>query len=164
MGACSYHVLIFTYTSKNAIMFIVILIIMIVSYRSKTQMYICLFQSSTSEIEMLIIRHFICISYIYSHIPFSKLHSKILIISLLNIEAGYSNSLFMICFNSFLLILLLLLLLLLLQCIIIIFIIKRVRQCKAEKEWYTPYQYEDPSATIPTFRQEEKKAKNSRRL
>ena len=33
-----------------------------------------------------------------------------------------------------------------------------------EREWYTPYQSEDPSPTIPTFRQEEEKMKNSRRL
>ena len=48
--------------------------------------------------------------------------------------------------------------------IIIIIIIKRGRQCKAEGEWYTPYQSEDASPTIPTFRQEENKEKNSRRL
>ena len=43
---------------------------------------------------------------------------------------------------------------------IIIIIIKRGRQCKAEREWYTLYQSEDPSPTIPTFRQEEEKVKN----
>ena len=43
--------------------------------------------------------------------------------------------------------------------IIIIIIIKKGRQCKAESEWYTPYQYEDPSPTMPTFRQEEEKGK-----
>ena len=48
--------------------------------------------------------------------------------------------------------------------IIIIIIIKRGRQCKAEREWYTPYQSEDPSPTIPTYWQKEKKGKNSRRL
>ena len=36
--------------------------------------------------------------------------------------------------------------------IIIIIIIKKGRQCKAEREWYTPYQSEDPSPTIPTYR------------
>ena len=29
----------------------------------------------------------------------------------------------------------------------------------AEREWYTPYQSEDPSPTIPTNRQEEEKGK-----
>ena len=48
--------------------------------------------------------------------------------------------------------------------IIIIIIIKRGRQCKAEREWYPTYQFEDPSPTIPTYRQEEEKEKNSRRL
>ena len=43
--------------------------------------------------------------------------------------------------------------------IIIIFIIKRGQQCKAKREWYTFYQSEDPSPTIPTFRQEEEKEK-----
>ena len=40
--------------------------------------------------------------------------------------------------------------------------IKRDRQCKAEREWYTPYQSEDP--TIPTYWPKEEKGKNSRRL
>ena len=48
--------------------------------------------------------------------------------------------------------------------IIIIIIIKKGRQCKAEREWYTPYQSEDPSPTIPTNRQKELKGKKSRRL
>ena len=48
--------------------------------------------------------------------------------------------------------------------IIIIIIIEKGRQCKAEREWYTPYQSEDPSPTIPTYRQKEKKEKKSRRL
>ena len=48
--------------------------------------------------------------------------------------------------------------------IIIIIIIKRGRQCKAEREWYSAYQSEDPSPTISTFRQEEEKGKNSRTL
>ena len=43
-------------------------------------------------------------------------------------------------------------------------IIKKGRQCKAEREWYTPYQCEDPSPTIPTYRQKEEKRKKSRRL
>ena len=41
--------------------------------------------------------------------------------------------------------------------IIIIIIVKKGRQCKAEREWYTQYQYEDPSPTIPTYRQNEEK-------
>ena len=41
--------------------------------------------------------------------------------------------------------------------IIIIIIIKRARQCKANRVWYTPYQSEDPSPTIPTYRQKEEK-------
>ena len=48
--------------------------------------------------------------------------------------------------------------------IIIVIIIKRGRQRKAEREWYTPYQSEDPSPTIPSYRQKEEKGKNSRRL
>ena len=49
--------------------------------------------------------------------------------------------------------------------IIIIIILKKVdRQCKAEREWYTPYQSEDPSPTIPIYRQKEEKGKKSRRL
>ena len=48
--------------------------------------------------------------------------------------------------------------------IIIIIIFKKDRQCKAEREWYTPYQSEDPSPTIPTYRQKEEKGKKSRRL
>ena len=47
---------------------------------------------------------------------------------------------------------------------IIIIIIKRGWQCKAEREWSTPYQSEDPSRTIPTYRQKEEKGKYSRRL
>ena len=50
------------------------------------------------------------------------------------------------------------------ECVIIIIIIKKVRQCKAEREWYTPYQSEDQSPTIPTYRQKEEKGKKSRRL
>ena len=46
--------------------------------------------------------------------------------------------------------------------IIIIIIIKKGQQCKAGREWYTPYQSEDPSPTIPTYRQKEEK--ESRRL
>ena len=42
---------------------------------------------------------------------------------------------------------------------IIIIIIKKDRQCKAEKEWYTPYESDDPSPTIPTYRQKEEKGK-----
>ena len=47
--------------------------------------------------------------------------------------------------------------------IIIIIIIKKGRQCKAEREWYTPYQFEDPSPTIRSYWQKEEKGKNSRR-
>ena len=46
----------------------------------------------------------------------------------------------------------------------IIIIIKIGWQCKAEREWYTPYQSEDPSPTIPTYRQKEEKGKKSIRL
>ena len=35
---------------------------------------------------------------------------------------------------------------------------------KAEREWYSPYQSEDPSPTIPAYRQKEEKGKNSRKL
>ena len=38
-----------------------------------------------------------------------------------------------------------------------IIIIKKSRQCKAEREWNTPYQSKDPSPTIPTYRQKEEK-------
>ena len=41
---------------------------------------------------------------------------------------------------------------------IIIIIIKKGRQCKVEREWYA-YQSEDPSPTIPTYRQKEEKGK-----
>ena len=47
--------------------------------------------------------------------------------------------------------------------IIIIIIIKKGRQCKAKREWYTSYQFEDPSPTTPTYRQKEEKGKKSRR-
>ena len=48
--------------------------------------------------------------------------------------------------------------------IIIIIIIKIGQQCKAGRERYTPYQSEDPSPTIPTYRQKEEEGKESRRL
>ena len=48
--------------------------------------------------------------------------------------------------------------------LIIIIIIKKSRQCKAEREWFTSYQSEDPSPTIPTYRQKEEKGKKSRIL
>ena len=48
--------------------------------------------------------------------------------------------------------------------VIMIIIIKKGRQCKAEREWYTPYQSEDPILTIPTYRQKEEKGKKSRRI
>ena len=47
---------------------------------------------------------------------------------------------------------------------IIIIIIKKGQQCKAEREWYTPYQFKDQSPTILTYRQKEEKGKKSRRL
>ena len=43
--------------------------------------------------------------------------------------------------------------------IIIIIVIEKGQQCKAGREWYTPYQSEDPSPTIPTYRQKEEKGK-----
>ena len=45
----------------------------------------------------------------------------------------------------------------------IIIIIKKGGQCKAEREWYTPYQSEDPSLTIPTYGQKEEKGKKRRK-
>ena len=48
--------------------------------------------------------------------------------------------------------------------IFIIIIMKKSQQCKAGREWYTPYQSEDPSPTIPTYRQKEEKGNESRRL
>ena len=47
---------------------------------------------------------------------------------------------------------------------LLLLLLKKGRQCKAEREWYTPYQSEDPSPTIPTYRQKEEKLKKSRRL
>ena len=44
-----------------------------------------------------------------------------------------------------------------------IIIIQNGQQCKSGRERFTPYQFEDPSPAIPTYRQEEKKRKNSRR-
>ena len=46
----------------------------------------------------------------------------------------------------------------------IIIIIKKGQQYKAGREQYTPYQSEDPSPTIPTYRQKEEKGKESRIL
>ena len=45
----------------------------------------------------------------------------------------------------------------------IIIIIKKIMQCKAQRKWCTHYQFEDPSPTIPTFRQKEEEGKKSRR-
>ena len=45
-----------------------------------------------------------------------------------------------------------------------IIIIKKGRQRKAKREWCTPYQSEDPSPTISTYRQKEEKGNKSRRL
>ena len=47
---------------------------------------------------------------------------------------------------------------------IFIIIINKGQQCKAGREWYTLYQSEDPSPTIPTNRQKEEKGNESRRL
>ena len=43
--------------------------------------------------------------------------------------------------------------------IIIIIIIKKDRQCKAGRGRLTPYQSEDPSPTLPTYRGKEEKGK-----
>ena len=43
--------------------------------------------------------------------------------------------------------------------IIIIIIIKKGRQCKAERDLYTPYPSKDPSPTIPTYGQKEETGK-----
>ena len=43
--------------------------------------------------------------------------------------------------------------------IIIIIIIKKNWQCKAERGRLTPYQSEDPSPTLPTYRGKEEKGK-----
>ena len=51
-----------------------------------------------------------------------------------------------------------------LDIVIVIIIIKKGQQCKTGREWYTPYQSEDHSPTIPTYRQKEEKGKESRRL
>ena len=42
---------------------------------------------------------------------------------------------------------------------IIIIIIKKDRQCKARRGRFTPYQSEDPSPTLPTYRGKEEKRK-----
>ena len=43
--------------------------------------------------------------------------------------------------------------------IIIVTNIKRDRQCQAGRDRFTPYQSEDPSPTIPTYRKIEQKGK-----
>ena len=43
--------------------------------------------------------------------------------------------------------------------LIIINIIKKDRQCKAERGRLTPYQSKDPSPTLPTYREKEEKGK-----
>ena len=43
-------------------------------------------------------------------------------------------------------------------------LLKKGQQCKAEREWCTPYQSEDTSPTMSTYRQKEDKGKKSRRL
>ena len=45
-----------------------------------------------------------------------------------------------------------------------IIIIWKGRQVKADTESHTPYQSEDPSPTIATYRQKEEKGKKSRRV
>ena len=46
--------------------------------------------------------------------------------------------------------------------IIIIVIIKKGRQCRAEREWYTPYQSEDPCPKIPTYREKEEREREGK--
>ena len=46
-----------------------------------------------------------------------------------------------------------------LQRLIIIIIIKKDRQCKAGRGRLTPYQSEDPSPTLPTYKGKEEKGK-----
>ena len=43
-----------------------------------------------------------------------------------------------------------------------IILIKKGRQWTAEREWYKPYQFEDPSPTIPSYTEKEEKGRNSR--
>ena len=43
--------------------------------------------------------------------------------------------------------------------IIILIIIKKDRQCKAGRERLTPYQSEEPSPTLPTYRGKDEKGK-----
>ena len=43
--------------------------------------------------------------------------------------------------------------------VIIIIIIKKDRQCKAGRGRLTPYQFEDPIPTLPTYRGKEEKGK-----
>ena len=45
------------------------------------------------------------------------------------------------------------------DCVIIIIIIEKNRQCKAGRGRLTPYQSEDPSPTLPTYRGKEEKGK-----
>ena len=45
--------------------------------------------------------------------------------------------------------------------IIIIIIIKKGRQCKAEREWYTPYQSEDPSPQYQPIDRKKRKGKKA---
>ena len=45
------------------------------------------------------------------------------------------------------------------QCVIIIIIIKKDSQCKAGRGRLTPYQSEDTSPTLPTYRGKEEKGK-----
>ena len=42
---------------------------------------------------------------------------------------------------------------------LLLLLLKKGQQCKVGREWYTPYQSEDPSPTIPTYRQKEEKGK-----
>ena len=45
--------------------------------------------------------------------------------------------------------------------IIIIIIIKKGREYKAERERFTPYQSNDPSPTVPTYRKKDEKGKTA---
>ena len=47
--------------------------------------------------------------------------------------------------------------------LLLLLLFKKGRQCKAGREWLTPYQSEDPNPTVPTYRKKEEKGKNSRR-
>ena len=53
----------------------------------------------------------------------------------------------------------------LLLLLLLLLLLKKVSSARpGESDNYTPYQSEDPSPTIPTYRQKEEKGKESRRL